>query len=79
MKNSVHYFLENKNRIIVNTLLVYKYVLKRTRLTPKMTKSNCHVIFKWPEYFPLCEDKTLSLIIIHYEMIDVVVNRKLEL
>ena len=36
MINSVHYFLENNNRVIVNTILVYMYILKRTRVTPKI-------------------------------------------
>ena len=36
MIDSVHFFSENNNRITVNTILVY--ILKRTRLTPKMTQ-----------------------------------------
>ena len=45
---SVHYFYENNNCITVNTTLVYMkaYILKRTRLTPKITTANCHVICK---------------------------------
>ena len=78
MINSVHYFLENNNRITVNTILVY--ILKRTRLAPKMTTDNCHLIckqenFKWPECFPLCEDTHILLIIIHDGIKDLVVNR----
>ena len=46
MIESVHYFYEINNRITVNTLLVYMYILTRTRLTPKMTTANCHVICK---------------------------------
>ena len=60
------------------------YILKRTRLTPKMTTANCHVIckqesFKWPEGFPLCEDTPILFIIIHDGIKHVVVNRKSEL
>ena len=82
MIDSVHYFSENNNCITVNTILVY--ILKRTRLAPKMTTANCHVIckqesFKWPEYFPLCEDTPIPFIIIHDGIKDVVVNRKSEL
>ena len=60
------------------------YILKRTRLTPKMTTANCHVIFKQEsfklhEYFPLCEDTPISFIIIHDGIKHVVVNIKSEL
>ena len=44
MIDSVHYFSENNNCITVNAVLVY--ILKRTRLAPKMTTANCHVICK---------------------------------
>ena len=82
MINSVHYSYENNNCITVNTTLIYTYILKRTRLTPKITTANCHVIykqesFKWPEYFPLCEDTPISFIIIHDGIKHVVVNRKI--
>ena len=49
MINSVHYFLENDNRIAI---LVY--ILKRTRLTPKMITANCHVIYKKRKPQVLC-------------------------
>ena len=47
----------------------------------KMTTANCHVIckresFKRPESFSLCEDTSISFIIIHEGIKDVVVNRK---
>ena len=81
MIDSVHYS-ENNNRIIVNTMLVY--ILKQTRLAPKMTTVNCHVIckresFNWPEYLSLCEDTPISFIIIHDGIKDVAVNKKSEL
>ena len=84
MINLIHYFLDNNNRITINTILVYMYILKRIRLTPKMTTANCHVIwkwesFKWPGYFPLCEDAPISFIIIHDGIKRVVVNRKSKL
>ena len=80
--DSEHYFSENHNRITVNTVLVN--ILKRTRLQPKMTNANYHVIckqesFKWPEYFPLCEDTPISFIIIHDRIKHVCLNRKSEL
>ena len=60
------------------------YILKRTRLTPKITTAYCHVIckqesFKLPEDFPLYEDTPISFIIIHDGIKHVVVNRKSEL
>ena len=62
--NSIHYFSENtsSNRITVNTILVY--IFKWTRLAPKITTSNCHVIckresFNWPEYGPLSVDTSI--------------------
>ena len=60
------------------------YIFKQTRLAPKLTTANCHVIckqerFKYPEYFPLCEDTTIPFIIIHNGIKRVVVNRKSEL
>ena len=42
MIDSVHYFSKENNCITVNTILVY--IWKRTRLAPKMTTANCHVI-----------------------------------
>ena len=38
--------IEDNNRITVKTLSIYMYILKRTRLTLKMTTANCHVICK---------------------------------
>ena len=81
MIDSVHYFLENNNSNPANTILVY--ILTRTRLAPKMTSANCHVIckrenFKWHEYLHLCEDTPILFIIIH-DGIKEVVNSKSEL
>ena len=72
MLNSVHYLKENNNRINIKTLFV-----RRTRLTPKMTTTNCHVICK--RDFPLCEDTPISFIIIHDGIKNVVVNIKSKL
>ena len=44
MIDSVHYFSKKKNCITVNTIIILLYILKRTRLAPKMTTANCHVI-----------------------------------
>ena len=82
MITSGHYSSENNNRLTVNTLFVY--ILKQTRLAPKMTTANCDLIckresFKWPENLALCEDTPISFIIIHDGIKDVVVSRKSEL
>ena len=81
MIDSVHYLSENNNRITVNTILFY--ILKRRRLTPKMTTTtDCHVTckresFKWPEYLPLYENTPISFIIIHDGIKDVIVYLKI--
>ena len=76
--------LRNNNLITVNSILVYIYILKRTRLTLNMTTANCHVLCK-PESssdlntFLCVRTPPISFIIIHDGIKDVVVNRKSEL
>ena len=56
MIDSIHYLKENNNRINVNTVLVYMYILKPTRLTPKMTTAN----YRSPEGGRLYDMKVVS-------------------
>ena len=79
--DSEHNFSENYNRITVYTILAN--ILKRTRLQPKMTNANYHVIckresFKWPEYLPFLWRHSHFVHHYSWRLKDVWQNRKSE-